>query len=310
MKVLITGGAGYIGSVLTPHLLNRGHEVTVLDNLYYGQDSLIGLCNHPNFDFINGDAKDESLITNLISKYDAIIPLACLVGSPLCEKNRELAITTNFGAIKLIANTRSDQQLLIFPTTNSGYGIGAKDKFCTEESPLKPVSLYGKTKVDAEKMLLDQGNAISLRLATVFGPSQRMRMDLLVNDFVYRALKDRVLVLFEEHFRRNYVHIDDVAYTFEYCINNYGKLKNEPYNVGLTSENLTKRELAERIKKHVSDLTIISSEIGSDPDKRDYIVSNEKLEETGWKPKKSLDEGIMELIKCYKMININKYANS
>jgi len=309
MKVLITGGAGYIGSVLAVYLLRKNYHVTVIDNLYYNQDSLLTACQYPKFDFINGNARDEVLIKDILPSFDFIIPLACLVGAPLCEKNKELAISTNYGAIKLIDKFRTNNQGIIYPTTNSGYGIGEKDNYCTEESQLKPISLYGKTKVDAERLLLDTGNAITLRLATVFGTSQRMRMDLLVNDFVYRALNDRVLVLFEEHFRRNYIHIQDVAMTFSHCIDNYEKMKNEPYNVGLSNANLTKRELAEKIKEHIPKLVIISSEIGEDPDKRDYIVSNEKLEKTGWKPMKNLDDGIIELIKCYNMLIVNKYSN-
>jgi len=309
MRILITGGAGYIGSVLTPYLLEKGFKVTVLDNLYYNQDSLLRVCYYPDFEFINGDARDEELIKKILHDHDVIIPLACLVGQPLCDKNKDLAVSTNYGTIKLINDLRSNDQIIIYPTTNSGYGIGEKDNYCTEESPLNPISLYGRTKVDAEKLILDAGNAITLRLATVFGSSQRMRMDLLVNDFVYRALDDRVLVLFEEHFRRNYIHIQDVAMTFSHCIDNYEEIKNEPYNVGLSNANLTKRELAEKIKKHIPELVVISSEIGEDPDKRDYIVSNEKLERTGWEPKKNLDDGIIELIKCYSMLKANKYSN-
>ena len=309
MKILITGGAGYIGSALTVYLLQKNYHVTVIDNLYYNQDSLLAACQYPKFDFINGDARDEALIKDILPTFDFIIPLACLVGAPLCDQRPALAVSTNYGAIKLIDDLRSKDQGVIYPTTNSGYGIGAKDNFCTENTPLNPISLYGRTKVDTEKMLLDSGNAISLRLATVFGTSPRMRMDLLVNDFVYRALNDRVLVLFEEHFRRNYIHIQDVAMTFAHCIVNYEQIKNEPYNVGLSNANLTKRELAEKIKEHISELVIISSEIGEDPDKRDYIVSNEKLERTGWEPKKSLDDGIIELTKCYNMLKVNQYSN-
>jgi len=309
MKILITGGAGYIGSALTVYLLQKNYHVTVIDNLYYNQDSLLAACQYPKFDFINGDARDEALIKDILPTFDFIIPLACLVGAPLCDQRPALAVSTNYGAIKLIDDLRSKDQGVIYPTTNSGYGIGAKDNFCTEESPLNPVSLYGQTKVDTEKMLLDSGNAISLRLATVFGTSPRMRMDLLVNDFVYRAYKDRALVLFEEHFRRNYIHILDVAMTFEHCLNNFDSMNNEPYNVGLCSANLTKRELAEKIKEYIPELVIISSEFGKDPDKRDYIVSNEKLERTGWKPKKNLDDGIIELIKCYNILKVNQYSN-
>jgi len=309
MKVLITGGAGYIGSVLTIELLRQKHYVTVLDNLFYGQDSLLAACQYEKFKFIYGDANNEELLGKIIPTFDVIIPLACLVGAPLCKLHPDLAVSTNYGAIKLINKIRSNNQYIIYPTTNSGYGVGEKESYCTEESPLNPVSLYGRTKVDAEQALLEKGNAITLRLATVFGTSPRMRMDLLVNDFVYRAVNDRVLVLFEEHFRRNYIHILDVVKTFRHCIDNYEELKNEPYNVGLSTANLTKRQLAEKIKEHLPQLVIISSDIGEDPDKRDYIVSNSKLENTGWKPGVSLDKGISELIKAYSILKINKYSN-
>lgn len=308
-KVLITGGAGYIGAVLTPYLLEKKYKVTVLDNLYYRQNSLLGVCHYKDFDFILGDAREESLIRKILPDFDIILPLAALVGAPACERNKILAESLNYGAIELINKYRSKNQILIFPTTNSGYGIGEKDKYCTEETPLRPISLYGRLKVKAEKLLLDSGNVITLRLATIFGMSPRMRIDLLVNNFVYRAVTDRVIVLFEEHFRRNYIHVRDVAMTFYYCIVNYDRLKNEPYNVGLSSANLTKRELAERIKKHVPELTIISSVIGEDPDKRDYIVSNEKLERTGWKPEYTLDDGIVELIKGYKAMSLTQFTN-
>jgi len=308
-KVLITGGAGYIGSILTPYLLEKGYKVTVLDNLYYRQNSLFAVCHYKNFEFIYGDARDELLIKRMLPEYDVILPLACLVGAPACERNKILAKTLNYGAIALINKYRSKNQMLIFPTTNSGYGIGEKDKFCTEETPLRPISLYGKLKVKAEKLLLGSGNVITLRLATAFGMSPRMRLDLLVNDFVYRAVTDRAIVLFEEHFRRNFIHVRDVAMTFEYCIRNYDKMMDKPYNVGLSSANLTKRELAEKIKEYVPELTIISSPIGEDPDKRDYIVSNERLERTGWKPEYSLDDGIIELIKGYKTMSNNQFSN-
>jgi len=309
MKILITGGAGYIGSVLTQHLLDLDYQVTVLDNLYYDQDSLLEVCHYSNFDFILGDVRDEELIQKIIHKYDIIIPLACLVGASVCERNRWLAQSINEDAIKLIDKYRSASQMLLFPTTNSGYGVGRRDKHCTEESPLNPVSFYGQTKVRAEKYLLDSGNVITLRLATVFGVSPRMRTDLLVNDFVRRAVSDRVIVLFEEHFRRNYIYIRDVARVFQHCIHNFDRLKDETYNVGLSTANLTKRELAEKIKEHIHHLVLNSSEIGADPDKRDYIVSNEKIEKTGWFPAYSLDDGIRELIKCYKVLRVNKYLN-
>jgi len=309
-KVLITGGAGYIGSVLAPFLLYKGYAVTVLDNFYYKQDSLLSTCYHGDFEIISGDVRDNKLMQELIPRYEAIIPLACLVGAPSCKKNPEYAKSVNYEAIKNLLEYTNEKQKIIFPTTNSGYGVGEKDNFCTEKSPLRPVSLYGQTKVQAEEILLESGNAITLRLATVFGSSPRMRLDLLVNDFVHRALSDRVLVLFEEHFRRNYIHIRDVCQAFVHCIKNYDRMKGQAYNVGLSAANLTKRELAEKIKEHLPETTIISSDIGKDPDKRDYLVSNEKIEKTGWNPWHDLDSGIQELLKAYKMIGLNnKYKN-
>lgn len=309
MNILITGGAGYIGSILTQHLLDRGHKVTVIDNLFYRQNSLLHVCSNKNFDFIKGDVRNSNLIEKIISDFDMIIPLAALVGAPACEQNPEPAKTINLDSIKLLLKYKSKNQGVIFPTTNSGYGVGEKDAFCTEETPLRPVSLYGRTKVDAEKAVLDSDNTITLRLATVFGISPRMRLDLLVNDFVLRALRDGVIVLFEEHFRRNFIHIRDIAYTYEHCIEKFEQMKGRPYNVGLSAANLTKRQLAEQIKKHISSLKIISSDIGKDPDKRDYIVSNERIESTGWSPEYSLDDGIEELIKGYKMMVLHNMSN-
>jgi len=308
-KILVTGGAGYIGSILVPELLAQGYNVTVLDSLMHGQFSLLDCCANPNFDFIKGDICDESLMSGLISGFDIIIPLAAIVGAPACKINPTVTQLVNHDALMNIVKGVSSSQQVIFPTTNSGYGIGEKDTYCTEESPLRPISAYGRIKVAVEKAFLDKGNAITFRLATVFGTSPRMRMDLLVNDFVYRAYKDRFIILFEEHFRRNYIHIRDVANAFIFGINNYAKMKGEPYNVGLSSANLTKRQLCERIQKYVPEFFIHSSPIGEDPDKRDYLVSNEKIESLGWKPKFTLDMGIVELLKGYKLLNPNRFAN-
>lgn len=305
----MTGGAGYIGSILVPELLAQGYNVTVLDSLMHGQFSLLDCCANPNFDFIKGDICDESLMSGLISGFDIIIPLAAIVGAPACKINPTVTQLVNHDALMNIVKGVSSSQQVIFPTTNSGYGIGEKDTYCTEESPLRPISAYGRIKVAVEKAFLDKGNAITFRLATVFGTSPRMRMDLLVNDFVYRAYKDRFIILFEEHFRRNYIHIRDVANAFIFGINNYAKMKGEPYNVGLSSANLTKRQLCERIQKYVPEFFIHSSPIGEDPDKRDYLVSNEKIESLGWKPKFTLDMGIVELLKGYKLLNPNRFAN-
>lgn len=308
-KILVTGGAGYLGSIIVPELLADGCAVTVLDNLMHSQNSLLECCADPKFDFIKGDICDESLMSELIPKFDVIIPLAAIVGAPACKINPTLTRLVNYDAhINIIKNV-SPSQMVIFPTTNSGYGIGEKDTFCTEESPLRPISEYGRTKVEVEKFLLDKGNAVTYRLATVFGMSPRMRMDLLVNDFTYRADKDRFIILFEEHFRRNYIHIRDVAKAFIFAINNFDKMKGEPFNAGLSSANLTKRQLCEKIKEYVPDFYIHSAPIGEDPDKRDYIVSNKKLESLGWHPDYTLDMGIVELLKGYKILKPNKFAN-
>ena len=309
MKILITGGAGYIGSILVPSLLKQNHKVIVIDNFMYKQTSLLDCCYNTNLTIINGDIRNESLMKKIIKKVDLIIPLACLVGAPICEENPIGAKTTNYDAIEMILKLRSNNQIIIFPTTNSGYGIGEKGTFCTEKTPLNPVSLYGKLKVGIEKILLESGNCITLRLATVFGISPRMRLDLLVNDFVYRAVNDRTVVLFESHFKRNYIHVRDVANAFSHCLNNFEKMKDEPYNVGLSDANLSKWELCQEIKKIIPKFVPIISEIGEDPDKRNYIVNNEKVEKTGYKPKYSIQFGINELIKGYAVIHENKYSN-
>jgi len=309
-KILVTGGAGYLGSTLVPLLLKSGHHITVLDNLLFDQTSLLDCCRHVNFEFIKGDICNSELINKLLPTFDVIIPLAALVGAPACKKNVTLTRLVNYDAHINIVNNVSKDQLVLFPTTNSGYGIGEKDKYCTELSPLNPISEYGTAKVQIEKALLDKGNAITFRLATVFGMSPRMRMDLLVNDFVYRAINDRFIVLFEGHFRRNYIHVADVASAFMFGLEQRERMLGEPFNVGLSSANLTKRQLCEKIKNHVPDLHIASAEIGEDPDKRDYMVSNEKIEALGWKPHHSIDDGIKELIKGYQIIKPNIFVNA
>ena len=310
MNILVSGGAGYIGAILVPIFLRNGFQVTVLDNLAYGQTSLLDCCSNPNFDFIRGDICDFGLVNDLLPKFDVVIPLAAIVGAPACDRNAMLTRLVNYDAhMNIIGNLSTDQRV-VFPTTNSGYGVGQVGIECTEESPLQPISEYGRTKVEIEKAFLDKGSAVTLRLATVFGMSPRMRMDLLVNDFVYRATKDRALVLFEEHFRRNYVHVRDVAKTFLFGMDHYERMKGEPYNVGLSSANLSKRELAEKIKEHVPELSIQTAAIGEDPDKRDYIVSNKKLEGLGWRPDHSLDDGIAELVKGYRILRPNTFTNA
>ncbi|BBO86922.1 NAD-dependent epimerase/dehydratase family protein [Desulfosarcina ovata] len=307
--ILITGGAGYIGSILVPLLLNKGYAVTVLDTLMFNQYSLLDCCENPDFDFIKGNICDERLMKPLLPKFDTIIPLAAIVGAPACKLNPSLTKMVNYDAPLMMLGMLSPSQRILFPTTNSGYGIGEKDTLCTEESPLNPISEYGKIKVAIEKALLSRNNSISFRLATVFGVSPRMRMDLLVNDFTYRAFKDRSIVLFEEHFRRNYIHIRDVANTFLFGMQHYERMKGEAFNVGLSSANLTKRQLCEKIKKHVPGLYIHAAPIGEDPDKRDYLVSNEKIELLGWSPRYSLDDGITELLKAYRILQPNQFAN-
>lgn len=309
MKVLVTGGAGYIGSVLVPLLLEKGYKVTVLDNFMYSQTPLLGCCHDKNLSIVRGDARDKKLIQTLIKGVDAIFPLACLTGAPLCAKDPLAAESVVWDAIKLILELRGKDQMIIYPTTNSGYGVGEKGKYCTEKTPLRPISLYGQLKVKAEEAILNAGNAVTLRLATAFGVSPRMRLDLLVNDFVYRAVYDRFVVLFEAHFKRNYIHVRDVAKAFIHALNGFDKMKNEPYNVGLSDANLSKLELCQEIKKHIPDFYFVEATIGEDPDKRDYIVSNAKIEKTGFKPDVSLPQGIQELIKGYKIIKRNQYAN-
>lgn len=309
-KILVTGGAGYIGSVLVPELLKAGHAVTVLDNFMYGQTSLLDACNFKTLTLVRGDARDEKLIAEHLKGQDFIIPLACIVGAPACDRDPVAARSINLEAIEMILKLRDKSQKIIFPNTNSGYGRMAEGvAYCDENSPLDPVSLYGQLKVEAEKKLLESGNAITLRLATVFGVSPRMRLDLLVNDFVYRAVNDGAILLFEAHFKRNYIHIRDVARAFIHALNNFETMKNGTYNVGLSNANLSKMELCEEIKKQIPRFTFVESKIGEDPDKRNYIVSNEKIEKTGFQPEVSLEAGITELIKGYQIIKRNNFAN-
>lgn len=310
MKILVTGGAGYIGSILVSELLKHNYEVIVVDNFMYNQSSLLDCCHDKRLTIVRGDVRDKKLISDYLKNADVIFPLACLTGAPACSKYPIEAKSVNFDAIKMILELRSESQQIIFPTTNSGYGVGQKGIYCTEETPLNPITDYGRLKVEAEKMLLDDGNCITLRLATAFGISSRMRLDLLVNDFAYRAVTDRFLVLFEAHAKRNYIHVRDVAKVFIHCLKNFDRMKEEPYNVGLSDANLSKWELCEEIKKQVPNFYFTESDIGTDPDKRDYIVSNEKIEKTGFKPDFSLQAGITELIKGYKIIRRNQFSNA
>jgi len=295
-KILITGGAGYVGSMLATKLIEKGYKVTVIDNLRFSKNSLDHLFIYRNFKFIYGDVRNKNLIKKNIKKHNIIIPLAALVGAPLCEKYKKEAKEINFESIKYMLKIINKKQKIIFPTTNSGYGIGQKEKYCDENSPLNPISFYGKTKAEAEKIVLEFENSICFRLATIFGYSYRMRTDLLVNNFVYKALKFKKLKLYEPHFRRNYIHIIDVVRAFIFAIKNFNKLKSNTYNLGLSSANLTKLMLAKKIKKQFKEVKISIIRNRKDPDQRDYFVSNKKIEKKGFKPIISLEEGIAELL--------------
>jgi nucleoside-diphosphate-sugar epimerase len=309
-RVLVTGGAGYLGSILVPALLDRGFAVTVIDNFMYDQDSLAAVCYHPSFSLVRGDVRSMAAMRPLLKEADVVIPLAALVGAPLCDRDPIAATSTNRQAIADMLEDLSRDQIVLLPVTNSGYGVGEAGQYCTEETPIRPVSLYGRDKVEVERILLDcHPSAVSFRLATVFGMSPRMRLDLLVNDFTYRAVTDRFIVLFESHFKRNFIHVRDVARAFLHGIDHFDAMKGEIYNVGLSDANLSKLELCHRIQKQVPSFVIHESNIGQDPDKRDYIVSNEKIERTGYRAAFSLDEGIRELIKGFAMIRNSKYAN-
>ncbi len=307
--VLVTGGAGYLGSILCPTLLQAGYRVRVVDSFFFDQASLMDCCANKNFEVVRGDVRDEKTIAKALQGVDYVIPLAALVGAPLCKMDPLATKTINLGAVEMLIGLTNKDQRILYPTTNSGYGVGEQGKFCTEESPLKPISLYGETKVAAERAILDRGNAITFRLATVFGASPRMRIDLLVNEFVYRAVKDRAIVVFEGHFKRNFIHIRDVARAFIHGMENFDKMKNEPYNVGLSDANLSKLELCAEIQKLVPEFEFLEAPIGEDPDKRDYIVSNEKLEKTGFKQAYPLQEGIRELIVAYTILNNTCFGN-
>jgi len=308
-QILVTGGAGYLGSILVPELLKQGHSVTVLDSFMYRQNSLAHVCADANFNVVNGDVRLTETIKPLLKQADIIIPLAALVGAPLCNKDPVGATSTNRDAILSMLDGLSSNQRVLMPTTNSAYGSGDENNYCDENSPLNPISHYAKEKVEVEQRLLQHDNAISFRLATVFGMAPRMRTDLLVNDFVYRAVYDRAVVLFESHFKRNYIHIRDVARAFLHGIENFEAMAGQIYNVGLSDANLSKKELCERIQKQRPEFVFVEAGGGKDPDQRNYIVSNEKIESTGFKPVHSIDSGISELIKGYAMINNRIYGN-
>ena len=308
-KILVTGAAGYIGSVLVPELLRRGHAVTAVDNFMYHQTSLLDCCHDEGLTIVRGDVRDTELMRPLLTGADAVIPLACLVGAPVCAQKPLEARSINLDAVKALLDMSSRRQAFILPITNSGYGLGEAGRVCTEASPLRPLSLYGRLKVELEQHLLNSGHAISLRFATAFGISPRMRLDLLVNDFTYRAVTDRFIVLFEAHFKRNFIHVRDVARAFMHALDHFDRMQNEAYNVGLSDANLSKMELCLEIRKQVPDFTIMEAPIGQDPDQRDYMVSNAKIEATGFQPQWSLPKGIAELIKGYQIVQRRQFSN-
>ncbi len=308
-RILVTGGAGYLGSTLVPELLAAGHKVTVLDNFMYHQNSLAHVCHDPGFEVVRGDVRIEATVLPLLKKADIIIPLAAYVGAPLCARDPVGATTTNHDAIVMMLKHASKHQRILMPTTNSAYGSGDASNYCTEESPLRPISHYAIEKVKVEKELMQHPNSISFRLATVFGMSPRMRIDLLVNDFTYRAVHDRFVVLFEARFKRNYIHVRDVARAFLHGIDHYEKMNGQIFNVGLSDANVSKQELCEVIQKQVPDFTFVEAPVGRDPDQRNYIVSNAKIEATGYRPRVSLEAGVRELIKGYTMIRNSVYGN-
>jgi nucleoside-diphosphate-sugar epimerase len=309
MRILIPGGAGYIGSVLTGHLLNLGHQVTVLDNLYFQQKSLFGYASNPNFDFVYGDTRDRATLEPLMAKNDVIIHLAAVVGMPACKKDPEYSQSLNYGSAKLVADLASKDQRIIYPCTNSGYGTQSGDLHCDENTPLAPISLYGTSKAEGEKAILDSGKGMAFRLATVFGASPRMRIDLLVNDFTHKAYSQGAIVIYEGHFMRNFVGIQDVARAMIFAMNNFESMRGEVYNLGLDSANMSKIDLCNKVKEHVPHFYFTEATVGSDPDKRNYIVSNEKLRKAGFEASQTIDDGIRELLKVYKMFGRNEYGN-
>ena len=308
-RVLITGGAGYIGSVLTPFLNNLGYHTTVVDNFMYNQTSLANMAQKDNFELIFGDVRDETLMKPLLKKADVVIPLAAIVGAPACDKDPIAASSINKDSVEMLLRNIGQEQQILMPTTNSAYGSGDKDNYCDENSPLNPLSLYAKDKVEIEKKLMQHPKATSFRLATVFGVSPRMRLDLLVNNFCYRALTDGFVVIFEGHFKRNYIHLVDVCNAFALALNEPNKFNGEIFNVGLSSANVSKLDLCEQIKKVLPNFVYLEAPLGKDPDQRNYIVSNKKIESLGFSPKNSLESGIKELVKFMRMFTHKLHSN-
>ena len=307
--VLVTGGAGYLGSILVPRLLEAGWHVTVLDSFLYRQTPLLESCADERLEVVRGDARDRELVKSLLKGADAVIPLACLTGAPLCDRDPWAAREVNLDAVRMILELRSPRQVVIYPNTNSGYGVGMKGKPCTEASPLRPVSLYGRLKVEAENAVLDAGNSLTFRFATLFGMSTRMRLDLLVNDFVWRACQDGFVVLFEADFKRNYLHVRDAAGAFLHALSHFDRMKGRPYNAGLSDANLSKRELCEKIRKVLPKFVFLEAAVGKDPDKRDYVVSNDRIEAAGFRPVHTLEAGIRELVKGYRILPRHPMGN-
>ena len=309
MKILLTGGAGYLGSTMVGYLLDSGFDVTVLDNFMFQEASLNQYCENPNFNVVNGDIRVPDILAPLLKNADVILPLAALVGAPLCSKDPVGAKSTNHDAVIAMLDLVSKNQIIMMPTTNSAYGSGGQNNYCDENSPLNPISSYAIEKVEVEKRLMERENSLSFRLATVFGMSPRMRLDLLVNDFTYRATRDKAVVLFESHFKRNYIHVRDVSRAFLHGLKNWDTMRGETYNVGLSSANVSKKELCEVIQKYVDGFIFVEEKFAKDPDQRNYIVSNDKLEATGFTPKYSLDKGVEEMVKGFEMIRNSRYGN-
>lgn len=311
--VLVTGAAGYLGAVLVPRLLEAGWRVTALDSFLYGhggQGALLDVCASRDLEIVRGDARDRALMRRLLKGADAVLPLACLTGAPICARDPWAAREVNLDAVRMLLRLKSPRQRVLYPTTNSGYGVGARGRFCTERTPLKPVSLYGRLKVEAERAVLDAPNSLTFRFATLFGISPRMRLDLLVNDFVWRAVHDGFVVLFEARFRRNFLHVRDAAKAFVHALGRFEAMKGGPYNAGLSSANLSKRALCREIQRAVPRFVFTEARVGEDPDKRDYVVSNAKLEAAGWRPDHTLQDGIRELVKGYRALPRRAFGNA